>query len=65
MHRKKTSVLTVLAGQKFGIKEVDDGIWLVSFIRHEPGYIDLERRTLQRATRPCHNPFGTRLSPMS
>jgi hypothetical protein len=61
MHRKKINISTVLAGQKLGIKEVDDGIWLVSFMRYDLGYIDLEQRTLQT----IDNPFGTRLSPMS
>ena len=61
MHRKKINISTALAGQKLGIKEVDDGIWLVSFMRYDLGYIDLEQRTLQ----PIDNPFGTRLSPMS
>ena len=61
MHRKKINLSTVLAGQKVGLKEVDDGIWLVSFINYDLGYIDLEQRTLQ----PLDNPFGTRLSPMS
>jgi hypothetical protein len=50
-----------LAGQKLGIKEVDDGVWLVSFMHYDLGYIDLEQRTLQT----IDNPFGTRLSPMS
>lgn len=61
MHRKKINISTVLAGQKLGIKEVDDGIWLVSFLHYDLGYIDLEQRTLQT----IDNPFGTRLSPMS
>jgi transposase InsO family protein len=61
MHRKKINISTVLAGQKLGIKEVDDSIWLVSFLHYDLGYIDLEQRTLQ----PLDNPFGTRLSPMS
>jgi transposase InsO family protein len=61
MHRKKISISTVLAGQWLGIKEVDDGIWLVSFMHYDLGYIDLEQRTLQ----PLDNPFGTRLLPMS
>ena len=30
MHRKKINISTVMAGQRLGIKEVDDGIWLVS-----------------------------------
>ena len=61
MHRKKVNISTALAGQKLGIKEVDDGIWLVSFMRYDLGYIDLEQKTLQT----IDNPFGTRLSPMS
>jgi len=40
-----------------GIKEVDDGIWLVSFMDYDLGYIDLEEKTLQ----PLHNPFGPRV----
>jgi transposase InsO family protein len=61
LHRKKINISVVLAGQKLGIKEVDDGIWLVSFMHYDLGYIDLEQRTLQT----IDNPFGTRLSPMS
>jgi transposase InsO family protein len=61
MHRKKINISTVLAGQRLGIKEVDEGIWLVSFMRYDLGYIDLEQRTLQT----IDSPFGTRLSPMS
>ena len=59
--RKKINISIVLAGQKLGIKEVDDGIWLVCFMHYDLGYIDLEQRTLQT----IDNPFGTRLSPMS
>jgi len=61
MHRKRINVSTVLAGQRVGIKEVDEGIWIVSFMQYDLGYIDLEQKTLQ----PLDNPFGTRLSPMS
>lgn len=61
MHRKKINISSVLAGQRLGIKEVDDGIWLVSFMHYDLGYIDLEQRTLQT----IDNPFGSRLSPMS
>ncbi len=61
LHRKKINISTVLAGQTLGIKEVDEGIWLVSFMHYDLGYIDLEQKTLQ----PIDNPFGPRLSPMS
>jgi hypothetical protein len=52
---------TVLVGPRSGIKEVDEGIWLVSFMHYDLGYIDLEQKTLQ----PLDNPFGARLLPMS
>jgi hypothetical protein len=60
LHRKKIHLSTVLAGQRIGIKEVDDGIWIASFMRYDLGYFDLEQRTLQ----PLDNPFGPGLSPM-
>ena len=37
----------MLAGQKLGIKEVDDGIWLASFMDYDLGYFDLEQRPLR------------------
>jgi hypothetical protein len=61
MHRKKIDISTVLADQRLGIKEVDDDIWLVSFMRYDPGFIDLEQRTFAA----LDNPFGPRLLPMS
>jgi hypothetical protein len=53
--------LNLLAGQRLGIKEADEGIWLVSFMHDDLGYFDLEQKTLQT----LDDPFGTRLSPMS
>jgi len=61
LHRKKINISIVFAGHTLGIKEVDDGIWLVSFMDYDLGYIDLEQKTLQ----PLDNPFGPRVSPMS
>jgi hypothetical protein len=61
MHRKRVNVSTVIAGQKLGIKEADEDIWIVSFTHYDLGFIDLEQKTLQ----PLDNPFDTRLSPMS
>jgi len=55
--RKKINLSTSLAGQSVGIKEVDEGIWLVSFMNDDLGYIDLEEKTLQ----PLNNPFGPRV----
>ena len=61
MHRKRINISTVFAGQRVGIKEVDEGIWIVSFMNYDLGYIDLEQKTLQA----LDNPFGPRLLPMS
>jgi len=61
LYRKKINLSTCLAGQAVGVKEVDDGIWLVSFMEYDLGYIDLEEKTLQ----PLDNPFGPKVLPMS
>ena len=57
IYRKRVNISTALAGQRLGIKEVDDGIWIVSFMRYHLGFIDLEQKTLQ----PTDNPFGAGL----
>jgi transposase InsO family protein len=57
MYQKKINLTVSLAGQAVGIKEVDDGIWLVSFMEYDLGYIDLEEKTLQ----PLQNPFGPKV----
>ena len=60
LYRKKINLSTCLAGQAVGIKEVEDGIWLVSFMHYDLGYIDLEEKTLQ----PLDNPFGPKPIPV-
>jgi transposase InsO family protein len=50
MHRKKINVSTVMAGQRLGIKEVDEDIWLVSFMHYDLGYIDLSREPCRPST---------------
>jgi transposase InsO family protein len=57
LHRKKINLTRTLAGQAVGIKEVDEGIWLVSFMQYDLGYIDLDEKTLQ----PLENPFGAKV----
>jgi transposase InsO family protein len=54
LHRKKINLSKSLAGQAVGVREVEDGIWLVSFMQYDLGYFDLDERTLQ----PLENPFG-------
>jgi hypothetical protein len=35
IYGEKTSLSTALAGKCVGIKEIDDGIWIVSFMRYD------------------------------
>jgi hypothetical protein len=58
---KKINLSTVFAGQAVGLKEVEDGTWLVSFMAYGLGYIDLEEKTLQ----PLDRPFGPKVLLMS
>jgi transposase InsO family protein len=50
---KKINLSHVFQGQTVGLKEVDDNVWLVSFMDYDLGYIDLEEKSLQ----PLENPF--------
>jgi len=51
----------VFAGQKVGIKEVSDKIWLVTFMHYDLGYFDHETGRLE----PIANPFEPKVLPMS
>jgi putative transposase len=59
--RQKIHLSTVFAGQKVGIKEVADKIWLVSFMHYDLGFFDHETCWLGSA----ENPFGAKVLPMS
>ena len=61
LYRKKINLSKSLAGQAVGVKEVDNGMWLVSLMGYDLGYVDLDERTLQ----PRENPFGPKVLPMS
>ena len=58
---RKINLSHVFAGQKVGIKQVDDRIWLVSFMQYDLGYFDDETCRLE----PIDNPFGPTVLPMS
>lgn len=57
MHNKKVNLSQVFAGQKLGLKEVEENVWLVSFMAYDLGYVDLEEKTLQ----PLENPFDLKV----
>jgi putative transposase len=59
--KKKVHFSQVFAGQQVGIREVEDKIWLVSFMNYDLGYFDLESKKVE----PLDDPFGSGLLPMS
>jgi putative transposase len=61
MYRKRINISTVLAGQRLGIKEVDEGIWLGSFMSCDLGYFDDKTCRLELLA----NPLGPKVLPMS
>ena len=51
--RLKVNLSTVFAGQLVGIREVEDQVWLVSFLDYDLGFFDKERGRVE----PAPNPF--------
>ncbi len=49
------------AGQQVGIKEVEDGIWVVSFLDYDLGYFDEAGKRVE----PVADPFQIKVLPMS
>jgi putative transposase len=59
--RRKINLSQVFAGQKVGVTQVDDHLWLVSFMTYDLGYFDDETCRLE----PIENPFSPKVLPMS
>jgi len=58
--KEKINLCKAMAGQPVGLKEVGDGIWLVSFMDYDLGYFDFEGKRFE----PIGNPFGLKVLPM-
>jgi len=61
LNNAKISFSRVFAGQLVGITEVNDKIWLVSFLDYDLGYFDEDSRRVE----PIDNPFAAKVLPMS
>jgi putative transposase len=59
--RRKINLSTVFAGQWVGIREVEEKIWLVSFLDFDLGYFD----EMEGRVEPGPNPFNEKLLTMS
>ena len=52
--RRKINFSAVFAGQLVGLREVDDQVWLVSFLEYDLGYFDKDQDRVE----PGLNPFA-------
>lgn len=57
----KIGLSRVFAGQDVGIRQVEDKVWLVTFMDYDLGYFDEDSGTFE----PGANPFGPKVLPMS
>ena len=61
MGKRKINLSRAFAGQRLGIKEVDEKIWLVTFMTYDLGFFDHQTGRVESA----HNPFAAKVLPMS
>jgi transposase InsO family protein len=61
MGKRKISLSKSFADQLVGVREVDDKIWLVSFMEFDLGYFDEDAARVE----PAENPFAAKVLPMS
>ncbi|MGE5169791.1 MAG: hypothetical protein ACM3JC_05400 [Rudaea sp.] len=59
--RRKINLSTVFAGQKVGVTQVDERIWLATFMQYDLGFFDDQTCRLE----PAENPFQAKVLPMS
>ena len=57
----KINLSQAFAGQRVGVKQVEEKIWLVSFMRYDLGFFDHETCRIESAA----NPFAAKVLPMS
>jgi hypothetical protein len=56
--RKKININTALAGQDIGVKEIGDGVWLITFMNYDLGFFDLNNKRID----PCKHPFAPEIA---
>ena len=57
---RKVNFSSVFAGQLAGLREVEDQLWLVSFLDFDLGYFDEDDCRVE----PLDNPFNEKVLPM-
>ncbi len=59
--KRKINLSTVFAGQTVGLREEDEGIWVVSFLDYDLGFFDQDEGRVE----PAPNPFIAKVLTMS
>jgi len=57
---RKVNLSQVFAGQRVGVTQVGEHIWLVTFMHYDLGYFDDETCRLE----PIENPFEPKVLPL-
>ena len=60
MGKMKVHLSTVFAGQNVGVKQVEDSVWLVSFMTYDLAFFDHEKKKIE----PIPDPFDEKVLPM-
>jgi putative transposase len=60
LQESQVNLSQVFAGQQVGVRQVDEHIWLVTFMNYDLGYFDDETCRLE----PIASPFGPTVLPM-
>ena len=58
--KRKVNLSQVFAGQDVGVRQVEEHVWLVTFMHYDLGYFDDETCRLE----PIANPFAPKVLPM-
>lgn len=58
--KKKIHLSHVFAGQSVGLRQIEEPVWLVSFMNYDMGFFD----TISSRFEPLPNPFGHKVLPM-
>ena len=58
--RRSARLIAERAGQEVGVRQVQERVWLVTFMHYDLGYFDDEACRLE----PIENPFAPKVLPM-
>ena len=58
-NKREITIRAVFTGQRVGVRQVNNSVWLISFMQYDLGYFDAEVVRLE----PIENPFRSDVLP--